>query len=275
VARVRAFRIAYDGRPFHGYQRQPSVPTVEDALFDALDDLGVFDRDRRDRPAGYAAAGRTDAGVSALAQTVAFECPEWCTPRALNGELPGDVRAWAAVAAPDDFHATHDAERREYVYELYGPDLDDERAEAAAAELRGEHDFHNLTPDDRGTVRDVSIRIDRDGAFLTLRVAAGGFPRQLVRRLVSVVRGVAAGGMVPADVDQLLGPDPVDGPDGVPPAPPEPLLLADVSYPVLDFERDPQAAASALDVFESRRRDGLTRARVAGRIADGVSARSE
>ena len=49
---MRAFRIAYDGRPFHGFQRQPSVPTVEDRLFDALDSLDVFDRAESDRPAG-------------------------------------------------------------------------------------------------------------------------------------------------------------------------------------------------------------------------------
>nr|WP_305149173.1 tRNA pseudouridine(38-40) synthase TruA [Halobellus litoreus] len=268
--RVRAFRVAYDGRPFHGFQRQPSVPTVEDAVFDALDALDVFDRGARDRPRGYAAAGRTDAGVSALAQTVAFECPEWCSPRALNGELPGHVRAWAAADAPGDFHATHDAVRREYVYDLYGPALDDERAAEAAATLGGEHDFHNLTPDDRGTVRDVSISIDRDGDFLSLRVAAGGFPRSLVRRLVSVIRGVAGGDRTVENVRRLLGPEPLDGPDGVPAAPPGPLLLADVDYPGLDFERDPRGVESAVEVFDARRRDALVRSRVTGRIVDAV-----
>ncbi|SEG73723.1 tRNA pseudouridine38-40 synthase [Halobellus limi] len=268
--RLRAFRIAYDGRPFHGFQRQPSVPTVEDAIFDALDSLGVFDRGSRGRPPGYAAAGRTDAGVSALAQTVAFECPEWCTPRALNGELPADVRAWAAAEAPDGFHATHDAARREYVYDLYGPGLDDERAAAAAAALSGEHDFHNLTPDTRGTVRDVSIETGRDGDFLSLRVAAGGFPRALVRRLASVIRGVAAGDRTVESVHRLLGSEPLDGPEGVPSAPPEPLLLADVVYPRLDFERDERGVESAADVFAARRRDAHVRARVADRIVDGV-----
>ena len=268
--RLRAFRVAYDGRPFHGFQRQPSVPTVEDAIFDALDALGVFDRTARHRPPGYAAAGRTDAGVSALAQTVAFECPEWCTPRALNGELPADVRAWAAADAPGDFHATHDAVRREYVYDLYGPTLDDERAAAAAAALSGEHDFHNLTPDDRGTVRDVSIDLSRGGDFLSLRVAAGGFPRALVRRLASVVRGVAVGDRTVEDARRLLGSEPLDGPEGVPSAPPEPLLLADVVYPTLDFERDERGVGSAVDVFAARRRDALVRARVASRVVDGV-----
>ena len=268
--RLRAFRVAYDGRPFHGFQRQPTVPTVEDAVFDALESLGVFDRADRDRPEGYAAAGRTDAGVSATAQTVAVECPEWCTPRALNGELPADVRAWASAPAPAGFHATHDAVRRAYVYHLYAPDLDDDRAADAAAILHGEHDFRNLTTDEAGTVRDLSVDVERDGAFLAIHVAADGFPRHLVRRVASVVRGVGAGDRPLSWVRRLLGSDPLDGPAGVPTAPPEPLVLTGVSYPDLSFERDPEAAASAVEVFGDRRREGRVRARVADRLASAV-----
>ena len=263
---MRAFRIAYDGRPFHGFQRQPTVPTVEGAVFDALETLGVFDRSDRDRPEGYAAAGRTDAGVSATAQTVVIECPEWCTPRALNGELPADIRAWASAPAPDGFHATHDATRRAYVYHLYAPDLDDDRAADAAAILSGEHDFHNLTTDEAGTVRDLSVDLDRDGRVLNLRVAADGFPRHLVRRVASVVRGVGAGTRSPAWVRRLLGSEPLDGPEGVPAAAPEPLVLTGVSYPNLSFERDPTAAASAAEVFGGREQAARVRARVADRL---------
>ncbi|WP_049916701.1 tRNA pseudouridine(38-40) synthase TruA [Halogeometricum pallidum] len=267
---MRAFRIAYDGRPFYGFQRQPSVPTVENELFDALDRLGAFDAEADRKPPGYAAAGRTDAGVSALGQTVGFDCPEWCTPRALNAELPADVRAWAAADAPEDFHATHDAVRREYVYDRYAPDADPALARAAADALSGEHDFHNLTGDDDGTVRDLSVDVDPDGEFLVVRVAADGFSYELVRRLVSLVHGVAAGDRSPASVKDVLGPEPLTGAEAVPAAPPEPLLLERVVYPALTFERDPQAAESAVDIFESRRRDGLVRARVAGRIRAGV-----
>lgn len=267
---MRAFRIAYDGRPFYGFQRQPSVPTVENALFDALDRLDAFDAETERKPPGYAAAGRTDAGVSALGQTVGFDCPDWCTPRALNAELPASVRAWAAADAPAGFHATHDAVRREYVYDRYAPDADPALARAAADALSGEHDFHNLTGDNEGTVRNLSVGVEPDGEFLVLRVAAGGFPYQLVRRLVSLVHGVAAGERSPASVDDVLGPEPLDGPEGVPAAPAEPLLLERVVYPDLTFERDPRAAESAADIFESRRRDGLVRARVAGRIRAGV-----
>ena len=264
---VRAFRIAYDGRPYHGFQRQPTVPTVEGRLFDAFDELGVFDRDDRHRPPGYAAAGRTDAGVSAVAQTVAVECPEWCTPRALNGELPAGIRAWAWASAPSGFHATHDATHRAYVYYLYGPNLDDERARAAATVLRGEHDFHNLTTDDAGTERDLSIEVARDDEFLRIHVGADGFSRHLVRRIASVVRGVAAGTKPLEWVSRVLASTPLDGPEGVPTAAPEPLVLTGVSYPDLEFERDPEAAASAATVFGNRRRAAHIRARVADRVA--------
>ncbi len=170
-----------------------------------------------------------------------------------------------------DFHATHDATRREYVYDLYAPDLDDDRAADAAAALDGEHDFHNLSLDDWGTVRDVSIDLRRDGDFLSIRVAAGGFPRELVRRLASVIRSAGTGELSLSAVEGLLGSEPLDGPDGVPSAPPEPLLLAAVSYAGVDFDCDPRGVESAASVFGERRRDALVRARVAGRIVDGVA----
>jgi tRNA pseudouridine38-40 synthase len=264
---MRAFRVAYDGRPFHGFQRQPDVPTVEGTLLSALSHLGVVP-DGADVPPNYAAAGRTDAGVSAVAQTVAFECPDWCTPAAVNSQLPGDVRAWAAAETPPDFHATLDATRREYTYFLYAPDLDDERARAALDALRGEHDFHNLTPDDERTVRTLDGDLRREGEFLVLRVAAGGFVRELVRRIVSLIRGVAAGETSLASVDRVLGSESLEGPEGVPAAPASPLVLTGVDYPDLSFVVDADAAESARAVFEERRVDGLTRARVAEAVLD-------
>ena len=269
---VRAYRIAYDGRPFHGFQRQPSVPTVADATLDALVALDLLaDADGRSRPTppGYAAAGRTDAGVSALAQTVAFEAPDWLSPRALNAHLPDAVRAWAAADVSDGFHATHDAARRAYVYHLPVSDADPDRAREAAARLSGRHDFHNLTPDDTGTERTLDCTVEPDGATLRVRVAAGGFPRQLVRRLVTVIRSVATGTGVDR-IDRLLSPAPVAGPEGVRPAPPEPLVLTTVDYPGVDFVREPAAVAAVRDTFSRQRRRGLAAARVAETVLDGV-----
>ena len=100
---MRAFRLAYDGTGYRGFQRQPHGETIEDAVFEALAELGVEFEDGA--PVGYAAAGRTDAGVSARAQTVAFEAPEWLGPAALNAELPREVRVWGHADAPEGFQA--------------------------------------------------------------------------------------------------------------------------------------------------------------------------
>ncbi|KTG30544.1 tRNA pseudouridine(38-40) synthase TruA [Haloferax profundi] len=269
---MRAFRIAYDGRPYYGFQRQPDVPTVEDAILDACRSLGVCETDTV--PAGYAAAGRTDAGVSALAQTVAFECPDWCTPRALNSELPGTVRAWAFADVPEDFHARHLPSRREYVYELHAPidSFDDERATDAFDALRGEHDFHNLTPDSHGTVRTIDGDLTRDGDFLVVRVEAGGFAREFVRRFVSLLHIVASGAAPMSKLDDVLGPEHLEGPDGIPPAPPTPLVLTAVDYPGVAFEVDPDAAESAIGAFGERALEDRIGWRVGSRIRDGIGA---
>jgi len=277
----RAFRVAYDGRPYYGFQRQPDVTTVEGELFGALRRLDVFSGEK---PPGYAAAGRTDAGVSARAQTVAFDAPEWLTPHALNGELPEPIRAWAHADAPADFHATYDANWREYVYYWHVPEgtegterragskatreqaPDDDRAARALSRLAGEHDFHNLTPDDANTVRDLNATLAREGDFLVVTVRAGGFCRELVRRVVSLVQEVTESGDFDR-IETVLGDDPVDGPDGVPPADPHPLVLHDVDYD-LDFEVDGDAAPQARETFRALHDDRRELARVAGHLAE-------
>ncbi|MEF8842622.1 MAG: tRNA pseudouridine(38-40) synthase TruA [Haloarculaceae archaeon] len=266
---MRAYRLAYDGGSYRGFQRQPHGETVEDALLGALRKLGVLDGGE-DTPPGYAAAGRTDAGVSALAQTVAFEAPGWLTPRALNGELPADVRAWASADVTDGFHATHDARSRTYTYDLHAPAADERLAREVCARLSGEHDFHNLTSDADGTVRHLRASATREGAFLTCHFRAGGFPRGFVRRAVRLVESVATGDRSTEFVDRVLSTEPLDGPDGVAAAAPEPLVLLSVTYPAVRFAVDERAAASAREVFGARRTAASARARTMGLLSDGM-----
>lgn len=274
---MRAFRLAYDGRPYRGFQRQPDVPTIEGVLNDALGELGVGGPDG-DVPPGYTAAGRTDAGVSAVAQTVAFECPAWCTPRAVDGRLPDGVHVWASVDVSDDFHATHDAARRVYSYHLPAPrpggrDGNDpvlERARSAAERLSGEHDLHNLTPDDDGTMRELDVTVERDGDFLTLTVGSDGFPRHLVRRLATLVDAVARDEAPLERIDRVLARRPLDGPTGIPPAPPAGLVLVEVQYPGVTFEPDPIVVADARRAFEDVAWSARTAARSADRVLDGL-----
>ena len=279
----RAYRVAYDGRAYHGFQRQPDVQTVEDALLDALRALDVCPADRT--PPGWAAAGRTDAGVSALAQTVAFDAPTWLSPAAFSSELPADVWVWADTPAPAGFHATHDATARAYTYHLHAPPgaASETRAREALTALSGEHDFHNLTPDDEGTVRDIEAGLERDGDFLRIRLRADGFPRQLVRRVVSVVAECAheaelagpagrcsgSDGSTEARLERVLSPAPLSGPEGVPPAPAEPLALTDVSYPI-SFEGNDRVLSAAREWFDRRRVTGETLARTSAVIRNGL-----
>jgi tRNA pseudouridine38-40 synthase len=264
---VRAYRLAYDGTAYRGYQRQPHGETVEDELFRALASLSVTEGGPPER---YAAAGRTDRGVSALGQTIAFEGPAWLTPRALNGGLPASVRAWAAADVSDEFHARYDALSRTYTYHRLAPAADPAHAQRAADRLSGQHDFHNLTPDEDGTTRTLSVDVERDGDFLVFHLEAPGFARQLVRRVVSLVGAVAHGERDLGFVDRVLSSTPLDGPDGVAPAPPEGLVFRSVAYEDVSFTVDEAAAKSAREVFETRHRSARTRARVTGLVADAV-----
>ena len=267
---MRAFRVAYDGRPFHGFQRQPNVPTVEGAIFDALRALDLLDDDEP-KPAGYAAAGRTDAGVSAVAQTVGFTCPDWLTPSALNAELPADVRAWAAADVDPDFSARYDADRRTYVYHLFAPGASVDLARTVCSAIVGTHDFRNLTADREGTTRTIDeATVERDGDFLVLRVTARAFLHQQVRRIASLVRAVAAGERPAAFVDRVLSAETLDGPDGIAPAPAPALVLVDVTYPDVTFTSDPDAASRSKVIFERRRIEHRTNARVAGELVDRI-----
>ncbi len=287
---MRAFRIAYDGTDYFGFQRQPDVNTVEDTIFDALRSLDVLAPDA-DKPDGYAAAGRTDAGVSALAQTVAFEAPDWLAPRVINSELPADVRAWAVAEAPSGFHATHHATSRTYTYHLYAPPVqgsvvgdsrrsevapdsatlvEDEQFRDALEALSGPQDFHNLTPDDRNTERSPTLSATRDGEFLVVTVSAGGFSRELVRRLVSLARAVGAGKTPLEKIDRALDGERLPGHEGIAPAPPEPLVLTAVDYPDLEFRVDEEAATTARKLFERRRIEQRTATRVSRQLRDGI-----
>ena len=263
---MRAFRVAYDGIPYRGFQRQPAVETVEGELFRALRELDVFDGEK---PTNYAAAGRTDKGVSALSQTVGFEAPDWLTPAAFNSELPEDIRAWAS-ADSEEFHARYDAHSREYTYYRYAPDSDIERLRAALCELSGTHDFHNLTPEDGGTTRAIlETEADREGQFVVLVIRADSFLQRLVRRLVSLVSAVGRGERDLSFTERVLSAEQLSGPEGIASAPPEPLVLTDVEYD-LDFEIDEAAAESARGIFERKRIERETGARVAKRIESGI-----
>ena len=196
--------LEYDGSDFHGWARQPGLRTVEGVLGDGLD--RVFPR-----WSGLAVAGRTDAGVHALAQVASLDAeggpPLEHAADALNAVLPRDVAVTAAAEAPPGFHARFSARSRTYRYRVdrrptrspfearrswWQPQpIDEDLLHASAALLPGTHDFRAFTPTETQhtvftrTVERAEWR--RDGDTLEFEITAESFLRHMVRSLVGTM----------------------------------------------------------------------------------------
>jgi tRNA pseudouridine38-40 synthase len=196
--------LAYDGTNYFGWQTQLNQPTIQAALGGALERL-------EGAPVTTHAAGRTDAGVHAEAQVVSFRLQrEWRGEdlmRALNGNLPQDIRVIEAAPADEEFHARFDAKSKTYRYQIYTAKvmnpfldryawhypypLDVERMVEESRELAGEHDFTAFTVADCETktnMRTVTdVRIERDDHLLKLFFTGDGFLRYQVRTMVGAL----------------------------------------------------------------------------------------
>lgn len=267
VNSYRAFRIAYDGRAFRGYQRQPDQHTIEGTLLDAIERLDIDPF----REPGYAAAGRTDAGVSALEQTVAIACPSWLDAAALNGQLPETIVAWASADVHASFHPRHDAVARRYTYVSHATDVNIERARAASDRLEGTHDFQHLTADREDTIRTVtSLDIHREDPFLVFSITAPGFLRHQVRRIVTLVTDVGRGERSLEKIDPILAGDTLPGHRGIAPAEARYLVLTAVDYDGVAFQVDPSGSERAHRLFRTAVETQYGMGRTMQVIADGI-----
>jgi tRNA pseudouridine38-40 synthase len=204
--RYRA-RVEYDGTDFAGFQVQPGARTVQGELEAALAKISD------ESPVRVVAAGRTDAGVHAIGQVIAFTDPRGRPAkelaRALNALLPEDVAIREVRRVPAGFHPRYAARYREYRYTVWnGPrsplrerfalgvrdPLDTAAMERAASALIGRHDFSAFGVAHRQPVRTVhSVRVRRTGSLVTIDIAADAFLRQMVRRIVAVLLEVGHG----------------------------------------------------------------------------------
>ena len=201
--------MEYDGTDFAGFQVNPGKRTVQGVLEDALVRLGDGVGQRVD------GAGRTDAGVHASGQVIAFTYSGRLTVtdlgRALDALLPPDVTVREVRRAPDDFHPRYAARYREYRYTVWnGPrsplherfalglraPLDTVAMARAGSVFIGRHDFRAFGAADRSSVRTVmAVRVRREGRLVTIDVRADAFLRGMVRRMVAALIEVGLGKM--------------------------------------------------------------------------------
>src|SRR6188472_728200 len=111
------FTVAYDGATFAGWQSQANGNTIQDRLEAAF---ATFAR----KPARVHGAGRTDAGVHALAQSAHVDLPSaaipaWQWVEALNGALPPTIRVMACRWVSPKFHARFSATGKVYRYRIW------------------------------------------------------------------------------------------------------------------------------------------------------------
>lgn len=220
-ARTVRATVEYDGAAFRGFQRQRSARTVQGALEAAIlaatgDEVTV------------AGAGRTDSGVHAEGQVIAFGTPtrldDATLLKALNAHLPADVAVRELATAARDFDPRRDATARVYEYRIeqrpVRPVLDRGRAwhvaqpldlvrmRRAATHLVGTHDFDAFTSGAQAsTQREVfAIEVWRKGTSIFVRIAANAFLYRMVRRIVGTLVCAGRGEIDPADIAALLRP---------------------------------------------------------------------
>ncbi|RLG22900.1 tRNA pseudouridine(38-40) synthase TruA [Methanosarcinales archaeon] len=233
-----ALKIGYIGTHYHGFQIQPDVPTIEGELFRALKSLKLLE-DERD--AKYARASRTDAGVHAISQVIAFNTPtpELALPRIINTKLPPEIWVWARADVQSDFHPRHHAISREYEYYLYNEGYDVSSMEDCCRIITGTHDFSNFS-EGWGNVRTLD-RVDMwvEGEFVCFRFVARSFLKGMVRKLVGALKLVGLGTRDEEWLCKMLKPEVFR--EGVEPAPAYGLVLKDISYNGVEWSLDEYA----------------------------------
>lgn len=239
--------LEYDGAGLVGWQRQKNGLSVQQIVEEAA--LGLCGEAVR-----VHGAGRTDAGVHALAQAAHLDLPRAYAPDAIRNALnqhikPHAVSVLAAAAVPDSFDARRSARGRVYRYRILnrrpppslergrvwhvGRRLDESLMQEAALLLLGRHDFSTFRDSlcqARSPVKTLdALEVSRSGDEILVEARARSFLHHQVRNMVGTLKLVGAGKWPAARVASALAAR--DRRDGGPTAPAAGLYLVAVLYP--------------------------------------------
>ena len=217
-----ALTIEYDGRPYMGWQRQTHGPSIQQAIEEAIhrftgETVQVF------------SAGRTDAGVHAIAMRAHVDIAKPLTPfkltEALNAQLrPAPIAVLAAEVVPDDWHARFACIGRSYEYRIVNRrapltwdkglswqvsrPLDADAMHAAAQALVGLHDFTTFRSahcQSQSPVKTLDkLTVSRHGDELIIEAAARSFLHHQVRSMVGCLSLVGHGRWSAGDLKDAL-----------------------------------------------------------------------
>lgn len=221
--RVRILlRFSYDGTDFRGWQMQPGLPTVQQAVEEALTVLCG-------RKITVHSAGRTDSGVHALSMPVHLDIEEYELDRirgGLNSKLPGSIRLLSSTPVKEKFNARFDALSRSYRYRIarrpdpftrfyeYQPGNEDLQTDAMhrAAHLslgkRSWKGFAKEGSDNSTWTMDVTdARVEEDRAGWSFFITADRFLRGVVRIWSGTLYRAGTGRIPPETVSLILSED--------------------------------------------------------------------
>src|SRR4051794_37863251 len=214
--------IEFDGTPFMGWQRQEHGPSVQQTLEQAIHRM-------TDEVVSVHAAGRTDAGVHALAMTAHVDIVKTLTEHRLREGLnalvrPQPVSVLAAEQALDDWHARFSCVGRRYLYRILNrrapPALDTGRVwhvavpldliamQDGAAMLVGHHDFTTFRSahcQSDSPVKTLDrLDVSQVGEEIHVEAEARSFLHHQIRSMVGCLALVGRGQWAPADIGKAL-----------------------------------------------------------------------
>ena len=243
-----AIKLAYIGKFYHGFQRQKKeVKTIEGTVLDILTNLNIIPENQKVR---YSAAGRTDAGVNAIAQVIAFDSErEIIHLEELNQSFPDDIYAWGITKVTADFNARRDATNRSYKYFSRYKNEDLTLMKNGLSKLIGTHNFMKFCkkPDNLPsgaekstilTLEEAGVSYNDEKKILIFNFKSRSFLWKQVRKMVSLILDIGNLKYPLEIIDYALDIESKEPKGGIKPVSPEGLVLFDVEYPDLEFKTD-------------------------------------